>query len=407
MNGIHKYIVTWFILFYIKALEFIPIPLIINISEVLLLLICFFYAIRFVMSNGIHGITIPILLYAFFFPIYAGISANRVFGQPIYMGVLSLRYELYILFVFYLISIGAKYNEVLKIINKINIFVALFSIIAFFVFGQTSVSIMAWIHSTNSIDTEFGESAFELKGEFLMICHSLMTISFIYYLDKLFHKHKPLDVLIFIVLIFYLLFVHKGRGPVLILGGIYLFEVMQIKSKIRKLTLLLLPSFFLVVFLSLKPEIFQVFTEILKFQDTTDSSTGARVLSITEATNYIQENPIWGVGNLSAHFGDDGFHTFFPKSFYVTDIGILGSLMMGGIIVIIIYIFIFSYLIKNYKEYTGDCKTVLKCYVAFFVIRMFTMGDPLILHVCLSFAFLYFPLIKPSSYKICKRAISK
>lgn len=407
MKGIHKVLITWFILFYIRALEFVPIPLIIYASEALLLMVCFIYTFKFIRIYGIHGITIPILIYAFIYPIYGAISANMVFGQPFYMGFLSLRYELFILFVFYLISVGAKYGEVLKIINKVNICVAILSIIAFFVFGLNSVTIMSWVNSTRTVEVDFSDSGFALKGEFLMICYALLNVSFIYYLDKLFHKHDKSDVVIFCILIFYLLFVHKGRGPILILGFMYLFEVFQIKSVKNKIILLLIPLFLGSVYVSFKPESLASFTEILKFQDTEDGSTAARMVSITEAFNYIQEYPLWGIGNLSAHFGDDGFHTFFPKTFYVADIGIIGSLMMGGMVLLLIYVFIFVFLTKNYNLYHGSQKSVLKCYIVFFVAIMFVMGDPLTQSTCFSFALLYFPLVDPKIKARWKKEISK
>lgn len=41
-----------------------------------------------------------------------------------------------------------------------------------------------------------------------------------------------------------------------------------------------------------------------------DFSTLARVNSIESVVPYIQQNPMFGFGNLSVHFRDEGFHTF-------------------------------------------------------------------------------------------------
>ena len=393
---IHLIIITWFVLQHIEALDFLPIPRLALINEAILLFICLLYTFKYLLKNGVRGITIPILFYAFIYPIYGGIRANIVFDQPIFMGILSLRYEVYILFIFYLFLSKVNYSTVIRIINRVNIIVALLSIVAFYVFNQTTVSVMSWVHSSKAIDVGLNESAFAVKGEFLTVCSNLMIVSLIFYLDRLFHHHTWKDVVFFVVLLFYLLFVHKGRNPVFILAGIYCLEVVRLKDLPKKLILIPVSLIIVTFILSQKPEFLQRFSEIFLFENTNDSSASARFISISEALVFVQNNLLLGIGNLSAHFGYEGFHTFFPDTFYVTDIGILGSLMMGGIVIILVYFVIFIFLVKNFKLYRGNLKSFLYFMVAFYLIRILVLGDPLILQNCFSFALLYYPLLNPA-----------
>lgn len=82
-------------------------------------------------SKRISAVATFIGLYCVIFPIYATFQSHGIFGQPYFMGFASLRYLWFILLGFFLYNIKYDYNLLLRQINRINIIVAVISIVAF------------------------------------------------------------------------------------------------------------------------------------------------------------------------------------------------------------------------------------------------------------------------------------
>ena len=68
------------------------------------------------------------------------------------MGFASLRYLWFILLGFFLYNIKYDYNLLLRQINRINIIVAVISIVAFFFFGVNHVNVQNYLVNTNALE---------------------------------------------------------------------------------------------------------------------------------------------------------------------------------------------------------------------------------------------------------------
>lgn len=286
-------------------------------------------------------------LYCFVFPVYAALQSHEIFGQSFFMGFASLRYLWFILLGFFLYNIKYDYNLLLSQINKINITVAVISIVAFFFFGVNHVNVRQYLVTTNIVETVALEDM--VKGLKLTVCSNLMIVSYVFYLFRFVKRPAEKEnFLPFLVLMIYLLFVNKGRQPVALLAVIYAIYYIRMKGlSLKRLVLGILPLIGAFVLFSFNDKFVDSLIEATKWERSSDPSTLARVNSVESVIPYIKQNPIFGFGNLSVHFRDEGFHTYFGEAFYLADIGIWGTLARGGLVLILIYLGLYYNLYKK------------------------------------------------------------
>lgn len=129
-------------------------------------------------SKRISAVATFIGLYCVIFPIYATFQSHGIFGQPYFMGFASLRYLWFILLGFFLYNIKYDYNLLLRQINRINIIVAVISIVAFFFFGVNHVNVQNYLVNTNALELVKSEDL--VKGFKLTVCSDLMVVSYVF-----------------------------------------------------------------------------------------------------------------------------------------------------------------------------------------------------------------------------------
>ena len=109
---------------------------------------------------------------------------------------------------------------------------------------------------------------------------------------------------------------------------------------------------------------------------------------------YIQQNLILGFGNLSVHFRDEGFHTFFGEAFYLADIGIWGTLARGGLVLVLIYLGLYYNLYKKTSLVQDkDIRSYMRyMLLSFLILLVFLNNDTLYAEGCLRVALVFYPL---------------
>ncbi len=335
-----------------------------------------------------------IAAYCFLFPLVASLQSVKIFGQPIFMGIASLRYIWYILFAFVLTRFKYSYYDLISQINKVNICVAIFAIIALYIFGIDHTSIGQYITTTNTI--EMGTPMEDaIKGRKLPICSELMVVSYIYYLLSLLKNPKSKkNWLLFGLLMFYCLFVNKSRQAQLSIAIIYIVYYLKVgKFTYKKLLMALIPLILVIGLFVWDPSIISKFTSILDGDNTEDSSTLARIVSITSILPYISQYYLLGVGNLSTQFRDFGFQTFFGQYFYVSDIGIMGTLFRGGILLLVVYFFIYRGLLVRRKHIPSlEIQEYMFYMLILFVLALLLGNDLLSETGSITIAFVFYPL---------------
>lgn len=349
---------------------------------------------QFILGKSRSPATWMIGMYCIIFPIYAAYKSHEIFGQSFFLGIVSLRYCLAITFGFVLYQMNYDYKLLLKQINLLNLWIVIISIIVFFFFNINHITIQSYITSNNL--TELSASADNIKGEKLYACGNLLIISYVYYLLRfLGNPTNKKNWIPFLLLMFYLCFVNKGRQPLAALAVVFAVYYVRMKGiSFKRIALALLPILG-VIFISIIDEhFFEKFTVILDSINTRDSSTMARINSINKVLPYIYDNVILGFGNLSVHFRELGFHSFFGKAFYIADIGVFGTLARGGIILLLIYWGIYRALYQKTKEINDIESRLFMRYMllTFIIMLVFLCNDTLFSENSICIALIFYPL---------------
>lgn len=256
------------------------------------------------------------------------------------------------------------------------------------------MNVRQYLVTTNIVETVALEDM--VKGLKLTVCSNLMIVSYVFYLFRFVKRPAEKEnFLPFLVLMIYLLFVNKGRQPVALLAVIYAIYYIRMKGlSLKRLVLGILPLIGAFVLFSFNDKFVDSLIEATKWEKSNDSSTLARVNSVESVIPYIKQNPIFGFGNLSVHFRDEGFHTFFGEAFYLADIGIWGTLARGGIILLLIYLGLYYNLYKKTSLVKNDGVRSYMRYMllSFLILLVFLNNDTLFAEGCLRVALVFYPL---------------
>ena len=390
-----RYVVLLFLLYIVDVYQFF------GIRELLLaghlgLLATGFYAFlkQFILGKSRSAVTWFIGMYCILFPMYAAYKSHIVFNQPFLTGIASLRYCCAIMFGFVLYQQNYDYKLLLKQINGINICVAAISIIAFFFWGINHITIQSFITTNNIIETQANLDT--IKGAKLNVCSGLMIISYVYYLIKFLNaptlkkNWQP-----FLLLMFYLCFVNKGRQPLAALAIVFAVYFIRMKGlSFKRMVIAVLPIIAVTLISMIDDQFFDKFTTVLDGEQTHDTSTMARINSINKVLPYIYDNFMLGFGNLSSRFRTFGFHTFFGHQFYIADIGVFGTLARGGIILLITYLGLYKTLYKKTVEVSDDESRIFMRYMllTFVVMLVFLCNDTLFADNSIRIGLVFYPL---------------
>lgn len=390
-----KYLIFLILLYIVDVFQFFGMPTLLIVCHFGMLAIGLYaFTKQFVLGKSRSAVTWFIGAYCILFPIYASYKSSVIFGQPFYMGVASLRYCSVILFGFVLYQLNYDYRLLLRQVNRLNLWIAVMSIIAFFFFGINHITVKPFLTSNYLIETT--AIIDKIKGAKLNVCGGLMLISYIYYLIKFLDAPTAKkNWFPFLLLMFYLCFVSKGRQPQAAVAIVFAAYFIRMKGlSLKRMAIALLPMIGIVVLTMIDERFFLKFTTILDGLNTRDSSTMARIESINKVMPYIVDNFMLGFGNLSAHFRTFGFHTFFGGAFYLADIGIFGTLARGGVVLLLIYFGLYRSLYKKTNEVKdGESRTFMKyMLLAFVAMLVFLCNDTLFSENSICVALVFYPL---------------
>lgn len=399
-----KYIVFIFLLFFTKILSFLGSNVLLFGMHYLTLFVSITSFLIFISRHRWSHVTFFIFMFAIITPIYASIQSLRIFDQPFYMGFASLRYFMFIMFGYFLIINNYDYRLLLKQINNINLFVALFSIITILILHIDPGTLYSYQVTNNVLgagtenagDSE-GVGGVNVRGARFFACSALMFISLIYYQLASLRKGGKDNYIRLFILIIYILFVHKGRQPVAVMGVVYIVYFLKMKGvSTKRLLMVVAPILLFIIFLAIDENLLFRFTTILDGEKSDDFSTLARIWEVNQILPYIQDNLLLGVGNLSAHFRNGGFQAFLGSNFYLADIGIIGALARGGLILIIIYLGLYVSLWKKTKSIQDrDCRQYMRYMLISYAILLICLcNDTFFGDNCIQFALIFYPLYR-------------
>lgn len=397
-----KYIILIFLLYFADILRYVGNATILSLMHYATIGVGIFAFFTYILKYKWSYVTFFVFLFSFVYPIFAGIRSYEVFDQPVFLGIASLRYVMFILFGYMLILVKYDYRTLIKQINYINIFVAVFSIFAILI-----LKIPPRVFLDMEVDTYFtdvaggdgseGVGGANIRGVRLAICSTLMFISLIYYTLASLKVGGKKNWIPFIILIIYILFVHKGRQPVAILAIIYLIYFIKLKGlSNKKLLMIIFPIIAISVVLTLDDNLMTRFTTILAGNKSDDFSTLARIWEVDCVIPYIKDNFFFGIGNLSYHFRHGGFQRIFGLQFYMSDIGIFAVLTTGGLFLLMIYAGLYLSIWKNTARVKDNNIRMYMRYmlITFALLLVFFFNDMLSDSKSIQFALLFYPLFR-------------
>jgi hypothetical protein len=347
MKGLRNLYLTVFLL-YISGL---PSRLgIINLfwNEIFLMFFTVTGILSFMLYLGINrfrinGIDFLILIFTVLYPVMSSIIARITLHQPVYMGFLSFR-GTYLLFSYYTLTIlNCRRETILKFVTSTTAFILLIVIILFVFFN------------INDITLPYRKGYIEVKTSLTttkaLIFTGYTTIFMIAYIGgwvTFFEKGDLKYLILPFIIVASSVFISKGRIEIFMQGVLpllmYYFKYGKLNTNLLIITSCLIISFFLIVLTD--NQLSRSYAGLLEpanlkyAQETKDYSAWLRLNEYKNAFKLIREYPLTGTGNLSYRF-NNGFTGLFTDFFFISDIGIVGVMMRGGIILIGLYAFFY------------------------------------------------------------------
>lgn len=390
-RSLNRFFVLLVILYVTQLINFLHSEIIINAIFYSAIIIGFISMVLCFISpyKNVSPVAYIIVAFALLLPLFCAWRSHVVFDQPMFYGIARMRFMLILLFAFHLYYTDYPLKTLIKQINCVNIFIAVAASVALYVFGIDNVAAEEYFFTMNSADTE--AVADMIKGVKLTHCSSLILVSTIYYLIKSAHRPNLKNISILLLFMFYTLFVHKGRQPLVAIGAVFVMYILS-NLNFRNIAISIAALCSIAFVIINDSSIMNRYATILDGENSTDTSILARFSEIEHVTPYIMKYPIAGFGQLSYHF-NDGFQGIFDEYFYIEDIGFIGTMAKGGIILMIMCA-IFYYLCLKYTHLIKDDDTrsfIRSMLVALIVLSC--IGSELLTNSPAVFIFLIYPMI--------------
>lgn len=348
----------WLLIFWIGGWGvFLP-QSILSLLELGLAALGAAYFVLKLCNRGLSRLDLAVLALTFLYPLVAGMRAQAVFGQPVLTGILSLR-GIWILFLAYFLRSHFSTDSVVHKILKYNLAIMCVGTVALYLLGidDNVINLLKPVREdivlTGTTDMEN-----ELRGARLTFGSSYLLFAFAYWSVWYFQTRDKTKLWNLLGILLYIAFVHKGRAA--LVSCVVIFLLPQLShltiAKIRNVLGIMCIVGLAVVAIPALRERFLVIFDLFGVQataGTNDFSGVARLTAILLALPFILDHPFFGVGNLSYHF-HNGFIGYFNEHFYLSDIGIVGTLLVGGVFLLVLYAWFYGTLIRCARRYVPD-----------------------------------------------------
>jgi hypothetical protein len=301
----------------------------------LVVVICAVVSIRNIIMNWIQGKAnyyLLVLLPLFILPFIVAFQANREFGQPYLLGLLSQRQHFIIFagyFVFLHLQNSRQGNEIFTKRFILSLFIIMFIMLFFSVLIDPSkfngtdfveFSLNKGLHyefPSDVVATVILFSTFKILNDNRLRYLIPLFLGFVYFLVYIQDRSQLLMISI-TIMIYFIRNVSLGKKVIYAAwGGLMLMLFVSI--------IMLVNPAFIDRYITL----FANASTIATGGHTSEYSTSMRITESAIALKGFAEHPFWGNGFVSAQY-KGGFSGFFGY-FYASDVGILGNLFVYGI----------------------------------------------------------------------------
>lgn len=307
-------------------------------------------------KNKFRLLDFTIFTFALLVPLICSLQANQVFNQPIWMGFASLRSLLFILLVYVLKNKVNQYDLIKKICD-FTVFIMIIDSILLLVFDVDNTRLSSLIASEEFVDTKQSVEN-SLRGKRLTFGCSfqLLAMAWWSYSSYVLKNKNAQKKMLFSL--FFTMLISKGRIQLVLIAILWILPyILELdKKNFRRIILYGLGGLMILLALPSVRQSFSVVADLFGSSSSAnegDFSGVARLNEILLTLPFIQEHPLFGSGNVSYHY-NDGFEGCLGEYFFVSDIGIVGMMFIGGIFLCISYFSLFF--ICNRYNYHYKCK---------------------------------------------------
>jgi hypothetical protein len=300
----------------------------------------------------VDKIDISLLILLFIYPFISSITAWIIVKQPIYMGLLTFR-GMFLLLTFYTLTIlGFSGNSVLKYAGNMVILIMVTVAILFFLFGVNDFNLL---FRKGTLVMKYGVTT--TKGMQFSGYSCLFIVPYIASWIRYFERNKPVFLWLPLIILLFSVTITKARNEILTLAVLPLF-MYYFKYKINNIkfliyTFLLVALFFILILTD--NVVSRNFSGLMRPSDlgyaykTGDYSAYLRFEELKQGWKWFLKYPVTGVGSLSYRY-NDGYLGLISDIFFVSDVGIVGILVKGGILLLLLYAFLYNTLFNIFSN---------------------------------------------------------
>jgi len=231
----------------------------------------------------------------------------------------------------------------------------------------------------------------------------LFFIPYIYGWVKYFEKNKPGFLALPLIILIFSAYITKARNEIFTMTIIpllmYYLKYRLLDFKYLFITLVIVMFFFIIALTD--NVISRSFSGLLHPGDsefaykTKDYSAYLRYEEIKAGWKWFLKYPLTGIGSISYRF-NGGYQSVISDFFFISDIGLIGVIIKGGIILASIYYYFYSILFRVFRN--DDINSVTGRYIVLFLLIELIIGNDYIFNYTGIIVLLL--LLKPSSIKI-------
>jgi len=323
----------------------------------------------------VKNIDFLLLFLLFIYPFLSSLTAWIIIGQPLYMGLLTFRGSFVLLTYYTLIILGFSNKSVLSYTGTTVVFIIITVIVLFFIFKINDFNLL---FRKGTIVVKYGKTI--TKGIQFSGFTCLFIIPYIASWVRYFEKNKLRNLVFPLFIFLFSILISKARNEILTLAVIPLF-MYYLKYKMFDVKFLIYTSLLVFLFFTIiltDNVVSRNFSGLLQpasldyAHKTGDYSAYLRFGEIKAGWKWFLKYPVTGVGSASYRF-HNGYMGFISDFFFVADIGIVGILVKGGIILLLFYYLFYTFLFRFFNN--EDIFSITGRYITFALLIELLIGN--------------------------------
>ena len=320
------------------------------LQEAYLFILCLYFALhrlpKIIYKGVVDKFEISVLFFILVLLLWPSITANVIWGQPLYYGMIEERRALgyFILFpLLYGLRQGVfSVEELMKWITVTSMFCFILA---------------AYYYITELYQPIYNIDELRIRGDRIGVGVQYILLSYFYALHKyLSNNSSRLWIVVLLVALIDLFAFIQTRTLII---GMALPTLWIVARRLNNLVKVFFAIFLgIAVLISINPQyviyILEKYIFLFSSPLSSDAFDVIRVKTIKQSMDLVVDTAGMGGGSLS-HLWMDGYHRIFGVNYFLSDIGYFGSLVRFGIFAIIIHAVFWMTLFRLATNFKYTC----------------------------------------------------